>query len=158
MQKETLHPCDIAKEVLEVMAPHAREKGITLEGEWGESLPPIFANHDLLCQAVTNLVSNAIKYTSEAGHVRVCTSVDEENERYVITVIDNGVGIGAEDLPRVFDKFYRTAQGSATATGTGLGLNLVRQIVETVHHGDISVTSERDVGTTVVVRLPIMTG
>jgi len=158
MQKETIHPREIAAEVLDVMTPQAREKGITLEGEWPESLPPIYANRDLLYQAVTNLVGNAVKYTPDGGHVRVCASVDEQNARYVIAVIDNGIGISVEDLPRIFDKFYRTAQGSVAAGGTGLGLNLVRQIVETVHHGDISVTSERDVGTTVVVRLPLMTG
>ena len=149
---------EIASEGLAVMGPQASEKRVTLEGEFAESLPAIYANRDLLYQAMTNLVSNAIKYTPEGGHVRVCASLDEENTRYVITVIDNGIGISDEDLPRVFDKFYRTDHGAATAKGTGLGLNLVRQIVETVHQGDISVTSERDVGTTFFVRLPLMTG
>ena len=144
----------IVHDVARVMEPQAKEKNITLSVEAQESLLPVAVNKDLLHQAIMNLVSNAVKYTDVGGHVTVSTQLDVDSGRLVLSVKDDGIGIPAEDLPRVFEKFYRTKHGTAFAKGTGLGLNLVKHIVETVHHGDISVTSERGAGTTVVVRLP----
>ena len=142
--------------VIEMMTPQAVEKSITLDGALADSPPCIWADRDLLHQAAVNLVSNAIKYTREGGAICVQTSLDREASRVAITVTDNGIGIRAQDLPRIFDKFYRAREGTGVAKGTGLGLNLVKHIVETVHQGEISVTSEHAVGTTIVLRFPLM--
>ena len=101
------------------------------------------------------MLSNAIKYTCEGGTVRVRTCLDAARAEYVISVADTGMGICQEDLPRVFDKFFRSREGSSFAKGTGLGLNLVKQIVETVHRGSIDVSSEHGVGSTFALRFPL---
>jgi len=149
---EVVDPSRVIAEVLETIAPQTSEKQIHLERELGSSLSNIMADRDMLYQAVMNLLSNSIKYTEQGGTICVQTSVDREAGFYVITVMDNGMGIKAHDLQRIFDKFYRGREATSVARGTGLGLSLVKHIVETIHHGEISITSEQGVGTTVVLR------
>ena len=131
----------ILKEALEVIAPQARMKQITLV----EQLTPVFyqtsADHDMLYQAVLNLLSNAIKYTPERGTITVQTAVDEAKRKVIARISDTGVGIPPKDLPFVFDKFYRAEANNHMAKGTGLGLSLVKHIIETVHRGRIFVES-----------------
>ena len=83
-------------------------------------------------------------------------SVDERRGVAVCDVSDTGAGIPAEDLPRIFDKFYRVKANQKLAKGTGLGLTLVKHIIETVHDGKLSVTSEQGKGSTFSVELPVM--
>ena len=83
--------------------------------------------------------------------------VDSDGEHVSVSVADNGIGIRAEDLPHLFEKFFRSRESERVAKGTGLGLNLVKHIVETVHHGEIAVTSEHGAGTTMVLRFPLVT-
>jgi two-component system phosphate regulon sensor histidine kinase PhoR len=132
----------ILKEAIEVIAPQARTKHITLS----EKLTPVFyqtvADKDMLYQAVLNLLSNAVKYTPDGGTVTIETLVDEAARKVVTRVSDSGVGIPPKDLPFVFDKFYRSDANNHMAKGTGLGLALVKHIVETVHKGRLSVDSE----------------
>lgn len=132
----------IVKEALEVIAPQAKLKDIAIE----EQLTPVFyqtvADHDMLYQAVLNLLSNSVKYTPAGGTITVQTLVDEAKKTVVTRISDTGVGIPPKDLPFVFDKFYRVDANSRMAKGTGLGLSLVKHIVETVHRGRIFVTSE----------------
>ncbi len=156
IHKAVIEPNDVVKEVLDISAPQAREQEIALECELGENLPGIHADRDLLYQAVQNVVANGIKYARSGGRVSVRTGVDEETKHFTVSVADNGMGIRAEDLPRIFDKFFRTKEGTAAARGTGLGLNLVKHIVETVHQGEITVASEHGVGTTFVLRFPLI--
>ena len=138
----------IVKEALEVIAPQARGKGITIN----EQLTPVFyqtiADRDMLYQAVLNLLSNAVKYTPENGVITVQTDVDESKKRVFARISDTGVGIPPKDLPFVFDKFYRVEANSRMAKGTGLGLSLVKHIVETVHHGRMFVESTQGKGST----------
>jgi len=132
----------IMKEAMEVIAPQAKLKNITVE----EHLTPVFyqtmADRDMLYQAVLNLLSNAVKYTSDGGMIAVQTLVDEAKRRVIARISDTGVGIPAKDLPFVFDKFYRAEANSHMAKGTGLGLSLVKHIVETVHRGRLFVESQ----------------
>lgn len=136
----------ILKEALEVIAPQAHQKHVTLQ----EKLPAVFyqtpADRDMLYQAVLNLLSNSIKYTPEGGTVSVETTVDEAQKRILTRISDTGVGIPPKDLPFVFDKFYRAEANNRMAPGTGLGLALVKQIVETVHHGRLFVESQTGKG------------
>jgi two-component system phosphate regulon sensor histidine kinase PhoR len=121
----------ILKEALEVIAPQARLKQITMV----EQLTPAFyqttADKDMLYQAILNLLSNAVKYTP----------VDEAKRKVITRISDTGVGIPPKDLPFVFDKFYRAEANNHMAKGTGLGLSLVKHIIETVHRGRMFVES-----------------
>ncbi|HEV2293491.1 MAG TPA: ATP-binding protein [Tepidisphaeraceae bacterium] len=136
----------ILKEALEVIAPQAKAKQITVK----DQLPPIFyqtlADRDMLYQAVLNLLSNAVKYTPEGGEIAVLTHVDEAKKKITTRISDTGVGIPPKDLPFVFDKFYRAEANNRMAKGTGLGLSLVKHIVETVHKGRIFVESQAGKG------------
>jgi len=131
----------ILKEAIEVIAPQAKGKQITVK----DQLPPVFyqtvADKDMLYQAVLNLLSNAVKYTPEGGEIAVLTQVDEAKRKVITRICDTGVGIPPKDLPFVFDKFYRAEANNRMAKGTGLGLSLVKHIVETVHKGRIFVES-----------------
>ena len=99
------------------------------------------------------LVSNAINYTSKHKTIRLETAI--EKQAVVIQVTDQGMGIAAEDLPHVFDRFYRTKEArKKLLTGTGLGLAITKEIVE-LHGGSISVSSEPGHGSTFTVQLPL---
>jgi two-component system phosphate regulon sensor histidine kinase PhoR len=138
----------ILKEAIEVIAPQAKGKQITLKDE----LPPVFyqtvADRDMLYQAALNLLSNAVKYTPEGGEISVVTQVDEGRRKVITRISDTGVGIPPKDLAFVFDKFYRAEANNGMAKGTGLGLSLVKHIVETVHKGRIFVESTIGKGST----------
>ncbi len=145
----------ILKDVLEVAMPSARDKNITLTDE----VAPIFFNvdvdRDMIYQAALNLVSNAIKYTPEGGKVRVSLAVDQDQSSVTLKVTDNGVGIPADAMKHLFEKFYRVEQNKGMAKGSGLGLNLTQQIIEVVHRGKIHVTSEVGKGSTFGFTLPV---
>jgi two-component system phosphate regulon sensor histidine kinase PhoR len=147
----------IVKQVLDVAAPQAKAKTIEIV----ERLAPVYyqieADSDMIYQAVMNLVSNSIKYTPDGGKVIVSVTVDERRSKVVCDVTDTGLGIPAEDLPRIFDKFYRVQANCKIAKGTGLGLTLVKHIIETVHDGKLSVTSEAGKGSTFSFELPVLT-
>ena len=154
VRRQQMQANEVVRSVVTMMAPQAAGKSIRLEADTDEYLPTIMADPDMMHQAVLNVVSNAVKYTPEGGHVRVLTAADEDGRHIAITVRDNGMGIKSNDLPRIFDKFYRSPDGAAVAKGTGLGLNLVKHIVETVHQGEIAIASEPGAGTTIILRFP----
>ena len=110
----------------------------------------MYADPDLFERAVGNLLDNALRFTPEHGSIRV--AVSKRNGDFEVTVSDNGSGIAAEHLPRVFDRFYR-AESSRSSDGAGLGLALVKSIVE-LHGGSAAIQSELNHGTTVVLRFP----
>ncbi len=132
----------ILKDAIEVIAPQARQKQITLT----EKLTPVFyqtsADRDMLHQAVLNLLSNAVKYTPVNGSISAEVDVDEAARKVIVRIIDTGVGIPPKDVPFVFDKFFRAEANNGMASGTGLGLSLVRHIIETVHHGRMLLESQ----------------
>jgi two-component system, sensor histidine kinase and response regulator len=143
----------IAKAV-ESVQPHATRKDITIADAAPASLPPVLGDEAILTEALVNLVGNAVKYTNVGGKVEVSAAV--ASGQVVITIADNGVGIPPDDVPFVFDAFYRGHAGPAAEAGAGLGLALTRRIIE-AHHGTISVESDVGKGTTFVVRLPVHT-
>ena len=132
----------IIKEALEVIEPQARQKNIRIREKLAPIIYQVQADKDMLYQAVLNLLSNAVKYTPEGGSIITETVYDETRKMVSVRITDTGVGIPAKDLPFVFDKFYRAEANSRMAKGTGLGLSLVKQIVETVHHGRMFVESQ----------------
>jgi len=143
----------IAK-AIESVQPHATRKDITITDSSPESLPPVLGDEAILTEALVNLVGNAVKYTHAGGKVAVDAAA--EPGQVVVSVADTGVGIAAEDVPFVFDAFYRGKVGPDAEAGCGLGLALTRRIIE-AHHGTISVESEIGKGTTFTVRLPVHT-
>jgi two-component system sensor histidine kinase SenX3 len=105
-----------------------------------------------LVSAVGNLIDNAVKYSDQGSIVKV--EVRREEGRMLISVADNGPGIAAEHLGRVFERFYRVDDARSRGTGgTGLGLAIVRHIA-LLHGGDVSVTSEVGVGSTFTLSIP----
>lgn len=117
-----------------------------------DALPDrLIADGTLLDQVVTNLLANAVKYSPKGGQVLV--KGWQEGERALFSVSDQGVGIPPEDLPRLFQRFFR-ARTSTGIAGTGIGLNFVKRLVE-MHGGGISVQSVEGAGTTFTVELPL---
>jgi heavy metal sensor kinase len=112
----------------------------------------ISGDSERLAQVVTNLLTNAVQYNHDGGEVRV--KLESQSGLAILTVSDNGAGIPAEDLPRVFERFYR-ADKSRSGGGAGLGLAISKAIVE-AHGGAIESASEENVGTTFIVRLPMV--
>ena len=145
----------LAREVYESMRPLAEEKGVELELGVSDDLPPLRADRQKLRRVVVNLVSNALKFTPRGGRVTVRAAPDGGSGALRFSVTDNGVGIPAEDLPHLFDKF---AQGSSRAPrrekGTGLGLYITRQLVD-LHGGQLEVESQEGAGSTFTFTIPI---
>jgi two-component system phosphate regulon sensor histidine kinase PhoR len=131
----------------------ANDKQITLVPELSELYLPVHVDRDLFGQGVINLLSNAIKYTPERGEVRLRSRM--EGDEAVIEVRDNGMGIPADSLPRLFQRFYRVPENNKAAAGTGLGLALVQYIVADVHNGRVTVTSKVNEGSCFSIHIPL---
>jgi heavy metal sensor kinase len=134
---------------VEMVKPMAEERGVKISTE----LSPleITGDSDRLAQVVTNLLTNAIQYNLPDGEVRV--KLESQNGLAVLIVADTGAGISSEDLPCVFERFYRADKSRSTG-GNGLGLAISKAVVE-AHGGTIEVASEENAGTTFIVRLPV---
>jgi signal transduction histidine kinase len=132
----------------------ADEKKIDLTLALPPKVPKLKGDKQRLSVLLNNLLGNAVKYTPEGGKVHV--SVELNGQRVLIAVRDTGIGIGPDDQPHVFEKFYRAADDAVqTLPGTGLGLALAREVAR-LHGGEISLTSERGKGSTFTVELPIV--
>lgn len=143
----------IVKNIVDSMQLAASQKNQTLESFVIGDIPNIKADKDRLEQVVVNLVSNALKYTPENGKITVYIG-RLYNDIY-IKVTDTGIGIPAESLPMVFERFYRVDKArSRDLGGTGLGLSIAKEIVE-AHGGTISITSEVGKGTEITAKLPV---
>jgi signal transduction histidine kinase len=178
---EYLDPRAVLAEVRETCLPEAEKRKIKLEVTWKDDVPVIQADPVRLRQIITNLTSNAIKFTPDRGQVRLSVLLSElqvksgpdddddddaaaegfgaallmAKERAVeFAVEDNGIGIPADELPKIFDAFYQV-DGSSTREygGAGLGLSIAKSLVE-AHHGAIRVESQVGRGTTFFVTIP----
>ncbi len=130
----------------------AEAKHITVELKKAEPVT-VVGDRGRLRQLFLNIVDNAIKYTPEGGHVAI--SVERQNGAALVEVEDNGIGIPAQDLDKIFDRFYRVDKArSRELGGTGLGLSIAKWIAE-LHRGSISVQSELNKGSKFTVRLPL---
>jgi len=137
--------------VVEVCEPMAENKGLLLSFQPSPDLPRILADEQQIERVVTNLISNAINYTLPSGTIHLSTQ--RAGERAVFTIRDTGIGINAQALPFIFERFYRSDEAKHTAEGTGLGLAIVKEIVVR-HGGTIEVESIPEQGTLFTVSLP----
>ena len=148
-----IQPVDLntlVRDVVETFRPLTGGHQIALALD--STLPPIDGDHDRLAQALTNLVSNAVKYSPDGGTITIATSRD--GDKTLVSVHDKGIGIADGDLVRVFDRFERVETGIAGRIGgTGLGLSVVKEIVE-LHGGQIWAESELGIGSTFCLELP----
>ncbi len=142
----------IVSRVLETLKPLATLKRQTLEWRPAAELPALLADHQRVGQVLMNLVNNAIKYSPEAGAIRV--TARSEGGAIVCEVVDSGSGIAPGDLPELFKPFSRVAGGARHVPGTGLGLSIVKELV-TAHGGTVGVRSTVGAGSTFWFALPV---
>lgn len=145
-------PHEVLVPSAERLAPQATRANLTLHIDVSDQLPPVAADAGRIQQVMTNLVHNAIKFTPPNGQITV--SAVRENGVIAVSVADNGVGIPSEDLPRIFERFYKSDRARAGA-GTGLGLAIAKHIIQ-IHHGDIWVDSQEGRGSTFTFTLPVV--
>jgi two-component system, OmpR family, phosphate regulon sensor histidine kinase PhoR len=144
------------QECVDALAPLAEKKNITLNLEWAPEGTDVFCDSEAVHQILANLLDNAIKYTPEGGRIEVGAARQAGNgQRVEIFVRDNGPGIPAEELPRLFERFYRVDKArSRELGGTGLGLAIVKHLVQ-AQGGEVRVASEVQKGSTFAFTLPI---
>jgi len=131
-------------------------KHLNMIADVAPELPSICADRARLQEALYNLLDNAVKYSCEHGEIRL--HARQRDQQVVLSVGDNGIGISKEDLPRVFERFYRVdkARTAENIRGTGLGLAIVKHIAQ-LHGGHVEAESELGKGTTICMVLPIVT-
>ncbi len=148
--------CDVnqlVKRIFDTYEPVALDKRQRIEFIADANVPMLRLDARQFERVIANLISNAINYTPDEKEIVVQTAV--EGSEVVFSVKDQGIGIDAEDLPHVFDRFFRTTTARKTrSSGTGLGLAIVKEVVE-MHGGRVSVESEPGQGSTFSVRLPV---
>ncbi|HEY63980.1 MAG TPA: HAMP domain-containing protein [Caldilineae bacterium] len=132
---------EVIERAVELMAPRAQEKAIQLEVQVAEDLPWLLIDADRIHQVIGNLISNALRYTPEGGRVHIQAfkgrPPGERGQAVIVQVTDTGSGIAPEDLPHIFDRFYRADKfRSRSSGGSGLGLAIVKYLVE-AHGGRV---------------------
>lgn len=144
----------VVEQVMIAYRPLAESAGLSLIFEGAQDLPPVMGQRNQLVQVGSNLVGNAIRYTP-TGEVQVITTLAADLKRVCMIVQDTGIGIAPEDLPHLYDRFYRGRQPhGVNIPGSGLGLNIVKEIVD-LHGGTIEVQSAAGAGSTFKVCLPL---
>jgi signal transduction histidine kinase len=148
-------PAELLRTAADAFAARAKDRHVELAVEGADALPPVAADPERLGHALTNLLDNALTYTEPGGRVTLSASADG-GDRVRLTVADTGVGIPADALPHVFDRFFRVP-GQSRPEGTGLGLAIVREIVQ-AHGGEATVESQPGRGTAFHLTLPVWRG
>jgi len=141
----------LVEEVITQLKPQAERQGLSLKNELAADLPPVQAHKERIRQVIVNLMHNAIKFNYLGGSVSAATKRFEDT--VVIEISDTGTGIANDDLPRIFERFYK-ADRSRAGQGTGMGLAIAKHIVE-AHGGEIRAQSEEGKGSTFSFSLPI---
>ncbi len=148
-----VHPAALGRKVVDDLRPSADAAGVTLVTWIADGMAPTEGDAEGLADLVTNLLSNAIRYTPRGG--RVTIDLQERGGALVIEVADTGIGIPAEDLPRIYDEFFRSRTArDFVADGSGLGMAIVKAVVDR-HGGRIEIESAVGRGTTVRVEIPM---
>jgi len=155
--RENFFPLDVRQMIqkaVESTEPHAIRKDIEIVTTVEENLRPINGDEVSFVEVLVNMIGNAVKYSYIGGKVYV--NAREQGEQIEISITDTGVGIAKEELPNLFNDFYRGKSGQTIEGSHGLGLTISRKIIE-AHNGTMSVESELGKGTTFVIRVPALT-
>ena len=150
VERRTEQVGPIVRQALAMVGPQAQQRGVLLTSSVAEGVPAVHGDAARLIQVLTNLLGNSLKYTERGGTVSV--TVRDTGDEVLLTVRDTGSGIPAEQLPRIFERYY-TRKRSANKSGSGLGLSIARGIVE-AHGGRIWVESAVGEGAAFFVALP----
>ncbi len=143
----------VIQQVVTTLLPQLEEKGLLLCTDLAAGMPPVQADENRLNQILTNLLSNAAKYTLPGGKITITTRID--GHEAIFSVQDSGIGIKPSDQQRIFQRYFRTDDAqSRDIPGTGLGLYICKVLVE-LHGGRIWFESEYGLGTTFLFTLPI---
>ena len=152
--KEKIPLAAIADSVVHMLKQQAEQKSIHLVANTKEPLPAIRANGDRITQLLLILLDNAIKYTPSGGTVTLTTFTD--GDAVAVEVADTGTGIPSEDLPYIWERFYKVDKSHCRDdSGTGLGLAIAKQIIE-LHQATVSITSQVGQGTAIALRFPLI--
>lgn len=144
---------ELTKQICEKHKIQADKKNQVLECYITSNVPNVYGDRDGIERVITNIITNSIKYTPEGGNIKVYVGAVYDDA--YIKIIDNGIGIPKEDLPRVFERFYRVDKArSREMGGTGLGLPIAKEIIES-NGGSIHMNSEVGKGTEVIIKVPI---
>lgn len=148
MDNGKFKPREVIENIIDIVKRESDKKQIKIE-YINEFDGNIVGSEDKFHQLALNLIENAIKYSKENGNVKIITTSTKEN--FIFKVIDDGIGIPKDDIPRIFERFYRVDKSRSTR-GTGLGLAIVKHIVK-LFNGDITVDSEVGVGSSFTVKI-----
>jgi signal transduction histidine kinase len=175
LDRRPIAPRQLLERVAQTYQHAAEQSGVALQLDLAAALPDVCVDVEQITRALSNLVSNALRYTPEGGTIRLSARAEMEDERrmtkdgdaaavaivhrpssfIMLAVSDTGVGIAAEHLPSIFERFYRADPARQQSTGgSGLGLAIIKSIVE-AHQGQVSVVSQVDQGTTFTIALPV---
>jgi signal transduction histidine kinase len=151
--KNPTSPADVLERAIEEMKPLQNGKKLDLIKEISPELPLVPMEEDKVIQVITNLLSNAIKFSKPKGRIFISTQLLDKQVQ--VSIRDEGLGIDPQDLPHIFEKFYRSSKEAAAVRGTGLGLALSKGIIE-AHGGRLwAVSSGRDKGAVFHFTLPL---
>lgn len=158
VENEPIRVAGVLKRAVRSLQTVAARDEVFLLSAHGRDVPQIIGSVEKLTQAVINLISNSLKFTPKKGLISVGAQIVRNGDvpdAIVVTVTDSGMGIRAEELEKIFEKYKQSGTKSLRGgAGTGLGLYIVKQIVE-AHGGEVSVASIEGVGTSMVLRLPV---
>lgn len=152
LNRGLVKPLNLIENCIAAVKSQAAQKKIAIKTLLPDSLSPLDVDKNLMEVALLNCFSNAVKYTPEGGTITVIA--DEHHDRIMFTIRDTGYGISENELPRIFEKFYRSPDDAVQQQkGTGLGLSLTKEIIG-LHGGDISVESSIGAGSSFTITLP----
>ncbi|MFI3300463.1 MAG: ATP-binding protein [Candidatus Gastranaerophilales bacterium] len=155
MQKSLNDLALVVEKTVEQVGVLAKENNIKINISKGNDLPDLLFNYDNIQRAITNYLSNAIKYSPKDGVIDIKMNYLDVSNEVEFSITDYGCGISAEHQKKVFDRFYRVENNTHTVKGTGLGLHLVKTTIEKYHAGKVFVISELNKGATFGFRLPV---
>ncbi|MCB0213295.1 MAG: HAMP domain-containing protein [Anaerolineae bacterium] len=166
MNEMPLDVAQILNGTIDRLLPQAVEKQLDIVRRW-DTIPPVVGDGDRLAQVFTNVLDNAVRHTPAGGQIMIAArTIDPTSSRTMsdestisppmvqISIRDTGPGIPADDLARVFERFYQIDKSRKRGGGAGLGLAIIKEIVE-AHHGYVNIQSEVGLGTTFVIALPV---
>lgn len=148
---ETASLSDLISDTLESFSAIAAQRGVSLDGSASPGIDPITIDVQRMGRVLNNLVSNALRFTPPGGRVTICA--ESVLDGALVAVSDSGEGIEAQDLPHIFERFYRGDKSRTRASGSGLGLAIAKGIVE-AHGGSIAVESQAGKGTVFTFSIP----